>query len=236
VRVLALSAVLVVVACGSNGKSGTDGAAGGNAGLDGGVVDADGGAAGAGGDSGAASSDGGTGGVDAGAADGRVDAADASEAGTPATDAAGAPDGGPPDVSVVIFPQCASLAIDAPEAMVTNNNRGKNVDEDGFSGGAIAPGTYWLTSVTHFGAAYAGPTREIWVVDPAARTLVDASMSGTGPTYVRYALGNSSPTVLSGVPSCGATAASNWNYIASGGTLSINLRGSNDVKIFTKQP
>jgi hypothetical protein len=240
---LALAAVVALASCASNGSGGRDGAAGGGgAGADAGGDEPDGGGAGVGRDPAGGSGAGGAGGAAAGAGgvgadDGGPDAGDTSatagDAGDPAEGgAAGAGDGG----GAARGGLCTAVTIGAPAAAVSVIDNGKTVDEDGFTGGALASGTYWLTSVTHFGTAYTGPTREIWIVDAAAKTLEDASLTGTTATYVGYALDNASDTVLSGLPSCGASAPSNWNYVAAGSSLSINLRGSSDVRIFTKQP
>ena len=95
---------------------------------------------------------------------------------------------------------CAAVTIDAPAAEVTILDNGKAVDEDGFLGGAIASGTWILTQVVHFGAAYAGPTRARWIVDAAARTLEAAWLDGETATSVRYALANASPRDPHGLP------------------------------------
>ena len=240
VRVLALSLGFALAACGgSSGKGDADGGV--DAGPDG--------KAGTGG--GTAGFDGGgfvdgivqtTGSGGAGGNDAASDAPDAGKADAPDTGAA--PDvGGGPDadddgaVADATPPTglCAALPIDAPAATVSNVNTGKAIDIAGFSGGAIGSGTYWLTSVTHFGGTYAGPTQEIWVVDATAKTLEDAYVATRGPAYAGFLIGNASASILTVAPSCGGAAASRFNYIASGATLSVNPEGSSDVKVFTRQ-
>jgi hypothetical protein len=231
--------VVALAACGASGRAGRAGAAGdGLAGADAGGQGSSGGNVGAGEDAAGGSGDAaGAGGVAGGAAGaGGVGGPDASAASATAGDANEGGAGGAAGAGAAPGRLCGAITIDAPAATVEVFDSGKSVDEDGFTGGVLASGTYWLTSVTHFGAAYTGPTREIWIIDVVAKTLEDASMTGATVTVVGYTLGNASATVLFGLPSCGATAPSNWNYIAKGGSLSINLRGSSDVRIFTKQP
>ena len=118
-------------------------------------------------------------------------------------------------------------------------NNGKAPDAAGFLGGTLASGTYFLTSVTHFGATYAGATQEVLVVDATAHTLGDASVVGATTMYVGYATTFPSTTVLAGAPSCGGATATSWNYwivgTGVGSTLSLNAVGSSDIKVFTKQ-
>jgi hypothetical protein len=245
VRVLALSLGFALAACG--GSSGKGDAGGGvDAGPDG--------AGGAGG--GAAGFDGGgfvdgiiqtTGSGGAAGNDAAIDAPDAAKADAPdASDAAdalsGAPDAGDAEAVVDATPTaglCAALPIDALAATVMNVNTGKAIDAAGFTGGSIGSGTYWLTSVTHFGGTYAGPTQELWVVDATAKTLEDAYVATRGPAYAGFSISNGSPSILAVAPSCGGAAASRFNYIAAGSgpgaTLSVNPEGSSDVKIFTRQ-
>jgi hypothetical protein len=259
IRILALTLGLVLVACGgSGGTASPDGAAGagvggssggggkaGGGGMAGGGT-AGGGQAGGAGTSGAAGGKAGAGGGGAGVAGGAgAGGAAGSDAGGTAGRDAGGPESGPADGAggasgdseggAPPSGPCAAIPINTPEAQVTNIDNGKTVDASGFTGGALPSGTYVLTSVVHFGASYTGPTREIWVVDAAAKTLEVAALVGTTPSYISYTISNASPSVLSGVPVCGATAPSNWNYLTSGAMLSVNPRGSNDVKLFTKQ-
>jgi hypothetical protein len=202
---------------------GTAGAGGGTAGTGGGTAGAGGGTAGAGG--GTAGAGGGTAGADGGFGGSDGGAPDTAEAGASDATEAGAAASGP----------CAAIAVNTSAAQVTNINNGKAIDTAAFTGGAIATGTYVLTSVVHFGATpYAGTTHEIWVVDAVAKTLEDATLSGTTATYASYTLSNASTAVLSGTPVCGVTLASNWNYLVTGTTLSVNLRGSSDVLLFSK--
>ncbi|HVU49865.1 MAG TPA: hypothetical protein VHL80_04215, partial [Polyangia bacterium] len=132
---------------------------------------------------------------------------------------------------------CAPMAVEAPEAQVTLLADGSSIDEEAFLGGELASGTYVLSQVVHFGASYAGPTRELWIVDADAETLEIASRVGDAASDARFALAKASPTVLTGFPSCGAAAPSNWNYLVTdaGGTLSVNQRGSDDILLLTKQ-
>jgi hypothetical protein len=206
-------------AAGGGGGGGTLGAAGGGL-TGGGLTGVGGGLTGVGGGSGAGGSDAG------GQAGGPADAGPGDALAEGSAGDGGVSPSGP----------CAPIAIDTPPAQVSNLDNGKTVDATGFTGGLLASGTYLLTSVVHFGASYAGPTHEIWIVDAAAMALEIAALDGSTPSYISYTLTSASPAVLSGVPSCGATTPSNWNYIASGGALSVNLRGSSDVKLFTKQP
>jgi hypothetical protein len=133
---------------------------------------------------------------------------------------------------------CSAYTIHAPVVAATIINNGKAPDVAGFLGGALASGTYFLTTVVHFGATYAGPTQEVLVVDATAHTLGDASVVGATTTYVGYAT-SLSAAVLSGAPSCGGATATMWNYLVTGtgagSTLSLNAVGSSDVKVFTKQ-
>jgi hypothetical protein len=226
VGAVAFSLGLTLAACGgSSGRETPDAAAGsgGRAGSGGGVA-----GAAPSGTGGAAGDDGG--GRDARDAEASASLPDAPDAGE---DARLATDTG--HESVAMQSSCAPVAIDAPAAQVTILDNGKAVDEDGFLGGAIASGTWVLTQVVHFGAAYAGPTRALWIVDAAARTLDAAWLDGETATSVRYALANASPAVLTGFPSCGASAPSNWNYLVTDAGLSVNLRGSSDVLLFTRQ-
>jgi hypothetical protein len=252
-RVVTLSLTFVSTACGGSGSTGNPGTAGsGAAGSDGGAAGTVGGAgtggssgtsggqsgAFAGSDGGGAGQGGSAGGMDSGAAgsDGGADTAANDGSTTDATDTAMATEGGTADVvDAGPVDLCAPITIGAPPATVTNINNGKAVDPAAFTGGTIPSGTYYLTSVTHFGVAYTGPTREIWVIDPPAKTLADAALTGTTSSYAGYAVSNSAPSVLAGVATCGATGTLSWNYVVSGGMLSVNPRGSSDVKIFTMQ-
>jgi hypothetical protein len=226
---------------GGAGAGGSSGASGG--GQSGAMAGAAGGGAGAaGGGAGAAAGGAGsgvaTGGMDGGGAgtDGGADTA-ASEGGTAdASDASNVAEGGAADgVEAGPGGLCAPIAIGAPAATVSNINNGKAVDTAAFAGGTIASGTYYLTAVTHFGAAYAGPTREIWTIDAAAKTLADAALTGSTASYVGYSVSNAATAVLAGVATCGASGTQSWNYMVIGDNLSVNPRGSSDVKIFTKQ-
>jgi hypothetical protein len=237
VHAVALSLGVALVGCGGAGRQESPdgvGGMGGVAGSGGGIAGSGGSTAGEGGAGGVGGARGATaidGGVDAGQAGARApDAADANDAGAAAE--AGVP------VPVAVNDSCAPIPIDAPAAEVTNLDNGTAIDEAGFLGGEIPSGTYVLSRVVHFGASYDGPTKALWVVDADAKTLEAASLDGETATYVSYAFANASPAVLSGFPSCGASAPSNWNYLVTnaGATLSVNLRGSNDVLLFTRKP
>jgi hypothetical protein len=246
-----------------DGAAGADGAAaadGGAAGVDGGAAGADGGGAGTtgtgsgGADGGAAGAGGGVAGHDAGvgpdvASDaqeaGGGDAADAAaaEAGD-APDAADAPDavtatdGGGAD-TVATNALCTAFPINAPAATVTIVNSGKVIDTAAFSGGTLASGTYWLTSVSHFGATYTGVTQEILIVDASAKTVEDEFISGGVATYRGFSYTTPSATTLAGTPVCGGTTALSAFYtvtgVGPGATVSLNATASSDVKIFTRQ-
>jgi hypothetical protein len=256
VRVFSLSVSLglVLAACGgstSKKDGGNDGAtdAGGTAGGDGAAGVDGGGTAGAGA-AGQSGNDGGAAGADA---NGDV-ATEAGAAGIDGGGAAGAEggvtDGGDAraqdastDVSVDVTTTpvnlCGAYAIHAPVVVATIVDDGASPYLAGFLGGPLASGTYYLTTVVHFGATYAGPTQEVLVVDASAHTLGDASVVGTATTYVGYATTSPSATVLAGAPSCGGATATTWNYLVTGtgpgSTLSLNAVGSSDVKVFTKQ-
>jgi len=225
VGAVAFSLGLGLIACGgSSGREAPDGAPG-----SGGRVGAGGGGAG-----GVPSAAGGATGHDAGAPDASdaetgAPLPDASDAGQEARVAAETGQGG--------VTLCAAVTIDAPAAQVTILDNGKAIDEDAFLGGVIGSGTWVLTQVVHFGAAYAGPTRALWIVDGTERTLEAAWLDGETATSVWYALANATPAILTGFPSCGASAPSNWNYLVTddGATLSVNLRGSSDVLLFSRQ-
>jgi hypothetical protein len=207
-----------VSAAGQSGHDGgVAGTAGGAAGSAGGAAGSDAGgdvATEAGGDGGVVSTDGG----DAGALEASADTE---------TEA-------PPSLGL-----CGAFAIHAPVVTATIVDNGKAPDAAGFLGGTLASGTYFLTSVTHFGATYAGATQEVLVVDATAHTLGDASVVGATTTYVGYSTTFPSATVLAGAPSCGGATATSWNYwvvgTGAGSTLSLNAVGSSDIKVFTKQ-
>jgi hypothetical protein len=213
---------LTLIACGgSSGREAPDGAAG--SGGHGG--------SGGGGAAGVPSGVGGATGDDGGAPD-----ASAAETSTTLPDALDAGEARPAaDTGQESFALCSAVTIDAPAAQVTIRDNGAAIDEDGFQGGAIGSGTWVLTQIVHFGPTYAGPTRALWIVDATARTLEAASLHGETATSVKYALANASTSILTGFPSCGAAAPSNWNYLVEGATLSVNLRGSSDVLLFTRQ-
>jgi hypothetical protein len=257
---LSFSLSLALAACGgSSGKVTPDGAAGagggGAAGMDGGAPDVDGagtaGTGGGGADGGAAGATSGAAGHDAGsdvAADakeaGGGDAADAAaEAGGDAADttdtgAVTATDGGAAD-TVATGALCAAFPINAPAATITIVNSGKMIDTAAFSGGTLASGTYWLTSVSHFGATYTGVTQEILIVDASAKTVEDEFVSGGVSTYRGFSYTTPSAAVLAGTPVCGGTTALSASYtvtgVGPGATVSVNETASSDVKIFTKQ-
>ena len=260
---LSFSLSLALAACGgSSGKVTPDGAAGagggGAAGMDGGAPDVDGagtaGTGGGGADGGAAgASSGAAGHGDSAAPDaasdakeaGGGDAADAAaEAGGDATDttdtgAVTATDGGAAD-TVATSALCAAFAISTPAATITLVNSGKMIDTDAFSGGTLASGTYWLTSVSHFGATtYTGVTQEVLIVDASAKTVEDEFVSGGISTYRGFSYATPSVAVLAGTPVCGGTTALSAFYtvtgVGPGATLSLNATASSDVKIFTKQ-
>jgi hypothetical protein len=265
VRNLALffSLSLALAACGgSTGKVTPDGAAGadggGTAGQDAGAAGQDGGAAGhdtgnagagsAGADGGLAGASGGAAGHDAGlgsdvASDtteaGGGDAAGAEAGGDAAdTGAVAATDGGAADI-VATSGLCTAFPINAPAATITIVNSGKMIDTAAFSGGTLASGTYWLTSVSHFGATYTGVTQEILIVDASAKTVEDEFVSGGVSTYRGFSYTTPSATVLAGTPVCGGTTALSAFYtvtgVGPGATLSVNATASSDVKIFTRQ-
>jgi hypothetical protein len=159
--------------------------------------------------------------------DARVDARDAAEA-TPPRDAAGERVATPPGL-------CQIIPLDPAAAKVTNVNTGKTINDAGFTGGALASGTYDLSSVTHFGGEYAGPTREVWIVDAEAGTLEDAFVEGATVRYWGFALTTNAGTVIAGTPACGGAVARGWSYLANGATLSVHARGSSDVQLFTRR-
>jgi hypothetical protein len=252
VRVFSLSVSLglVLAACGgstSKKDGGSDAATGadGTAGSDAAAGTDGGGTAGAG-TAGQSATDGGAAGAAGADASGDVATeagAAGAEGGVVTTDGgdASAPDGST-DVSVdatTPVSLCGAYAIHAPVVAATINNTGAAPYVAGFLGGALASGTYYLTTVVHFGATYAGPTQEVLVVDATAHTLGDASVVGTTTTYVGYATTISTANVLVGAASCGGATATSWNYLVTGtgagSTLSLNAVGSSDVKVFTKQ-
>ena len=259
VRALAVSLALVLAACGgSSGKSpagaaGSDGggsaagadggAAGSGAGATDGAAGAAGGAAGAA--SGPAGADGGSAGL-GGSAGSSIDSGpgdfhpvDASDALSVVDGSPDAGEGGTPDAAVPTGP-CAAIAIGVPAAVVSNVNGGKTIDVAAFTGGALESGTYWLTSVSHFGGtSYAGTTQEILIVDATAKTVEDAYVAASGPVYRAFSYTGPTATTLVGTPICGTTATLSATYsftgTGAGATFSANASGTSDVKVFTKQ-
>jgi hypothetical protein len=224
----------------------SDGGLGGTAGVDGG------GTAGVGGGATAGVDGGGAAGVDGGGAagaEGGVTTSDGGDAiasdGGDASAQDGASDGSSDassDVSVEAPAPaglCTPYVIHAPVVSATIVNDGASPYVAGFLGGALASGTYYLTNVVHFGATYAGPTQEVLVVDATAHTLGAAAVTGTTTTYVGYATTISPANVLVGAASCGGATATSWNYLVTGtgagSTVSLNVVGSSDVEVFTKQ-
>ena len=256
-RALAVFSTLALAACGgSSGKSpagaaGSDGggaAAGADGGLAGSGAGATDGAAGVTGAAGAASGAAGSGGsaglggaggslVDSGPEDHHaVDAGDAP------TVADGSPDAGESDATgeaAVPMGPCAAIAINAPAATVTNLSNGKTIDIAAFTGGTLESGTYWLTSVAHFGGTYMGTTQEILIVDATAKTFEDAFIGASGPAYQAFSYTTPTATTLTGTPICGTTATQGATYSFTGSgpgaTFSETATGSSDVKVFTKQ-
>jgi hypothetical protein len=182
---------------------------------------------------------GGGAGIDASGVDGA--SADAPTA-TDATFEAGA--GGAADAAgeggAVTSGPCAAIPINAPAAAVTNVDTGKAIDLAGFTGGALESGTYWLTSVAHFGAAYVGTTQEIFVIDATAKTVEDAYIpTAGGPVYRAFTYAGVTATTLTGTPICGTTATLSAYYTFAGSgrgaTFSVSPFGTSDVKVYTKQ-
>ncbi len=261
VRVLSLSVGLVLAACGGSSSTkdgGHDAAAGSGGSADGGdaaagsdgaagsnVGAAGGGTAGQSGADGAAGADAnGDVATDVGSDGGGTAGADGSAVNTDGGDASAQDGSG--DVTSDVSTEaptpaglCTPYAIHAPVVAATINNTGATPYMAGFLGGALASGTYYLTTVVHFGATYAGPTQEVLVIDATAHTLGDAAVTGTTTTYVGYATTISTANVLVGAPSCGGATATSWNYLVTGtgagSTVSLNAVGSSDVKVFTKQ-
>ena len=263
VRALAVSLALVLAACGgSSGKSpagaaGSDGggsaagadggAAGSGAGATDGAAGAAGGAAGAA--SGPAGADGGSAGV-GGSAGSSIDSGpgdfhpvDASDAPSVADGSPDAGEGGSPDAAgeaAVPTGPCAAITIGAPAAVVSNVNNGKTIDVAAFTGGTLESGTYWLTSVSHFGGtSYAGTTQEILIVDATAKTVEDAYVAASGPVYRAFSYTGPTATTLAGTPICGTTSTLSATYTFTGtgpgATFSANASGTSDVKVFTKR-
>ncbi len=190
---------------------------------------------GVGGQGGATAAAGGDGQTDAGAAGGSAgpDAsagAAGADAGAGASDGAGAPaDAG---TGVDASALCKAPPLNLPFAAVTSTDAGVPPDGTTYGGGTPVTGKYYLTGITHYGAAaYAGSRQALYTIDAAAKTMQIATFMGIiGVTYV-----NSDAHTLLGTVVCdtepdgGATTTISWSYTVTGGTITLYQIGASDV-------
>ena len=221
--------------------SGKDGAAGGGAA---GAGAGGSGAAGAGA-TGSGTAGGGAAGADAAGAGtagggGQVDAGQSSDAGG-ASDAGVSPDsddasdGGTDAAS---SPLCNATGLNAPVVSVTTITDGTPAPAGStYAGGTISSGSYYLTSVTHYGTDYTGPQKSVRTFDATAQTLraIDSPFLQGTVSYTGFNLSNTDAHTLQGSVVCSTAQASTttWYYTSAGSTLTMSEVGSSDVAVYS---
>jgi hypothetical protein len=213
---------------GAGGSSATGGASGsgGGAGTTGGGGQATGGATGgvSGGTGGSAGTTGGAGKTGAGGSAG------ATGAGGGVTDA-----GLSGDAAASL---CKTSPLNLPFASISNVDAGIAPDSSAYTGGTIASGRYFLTSVTHYGSgSYAGSRQAQYTLDATAKTIVIGEFVPTvgGSQYVGMTYTEIDANTLRATVVCnsGTTPSGTFDmyYTVNGSQITLNTVGSNDVSV-----
>jgi hypothetical protein len=199
------------------------------------------GAAGAGtagsGSAGSGTAGAGTAGAGAAGSGGQTDAGQSSDTGG-ASDAGASPDSGDGGTDATSSPLCDATGINAPAVTVTTITDGTPVPAGStYMGGTISSGTYYLTSVTHYGTDYTGPQKSVRTFDATAQTLraVDSPFLQGTVLYTGFNLSNPDAHTLQGSVICSTAQVSTttWYYTISGSTLTMSQVGSNDVAVYS---
>jgi len=213
---------------GAGGSSATGGASGsgGGAGTTGGGGQATGGATGgvSGGTGGSAGTTGGAGKTGAGGSAG------ATGAGGGVTDA-----GLSGDAAASL---CKTSPLNLPFASISNVDAGIAPDSSAYTGGTIASGRYFLTSVTHYGSgSYAGSRQAQYTLDATAKTIVIGEFVPTvgGSQYVGMTYSEIDANTLRATVVCnsGTTPSGTFDmyYTVTGSQITLTDVGSSDVSV-----
>jgi hypothetical protein len=222
---------------GGSGQGGASGTAGvsGNGGQAG--SGATGGASGGAGSSGAGGSSGtaGSGGSGAGGS-GTGAAGTSGSAGGPGTGGSA----GPTDAGLsgdAAASLCKAVGLNLPGASLSSVDAGAAPDGSAYAGGTIVSGTYYLNSVTHYGAgSYTGARQVEYIVDATARTIrIGEYLPAGGSQYTGLTYTPIGANTLQVVVVCNTgTGPSGYNlyYNVSGTTLTLTVPGSDDVSAY----
>jgi hypothetical protein len=171
---------------------------------------------------------------------GQMDAGQNSDTGG-ASDAGVSPDSndnGDGGTDAASSPLCNATGINAPVVSVTTITDGTPVPAGStYTGGTISSGTYYLTSVTHYGTDYTGPQKSVRTFDATAQTLraIDSPFLQGTVSYTGFNLSNTDAHTLQGSVVCSTAQASTttWYYTISGSTLTMSQVGSSDVAVYS---
>ena len=133
---------------------------------------------------------------------------------------------------------CKTFGLNLPFATISNVDAGIAPDSSAYTGGTIASGRYYLTSVTHYGSgSYAGARQAQYTFDATAKTIVLGefvpNVGGSqyvGMTYTEIGANTLRATV---VCNSGTTPAGTFDlyYTVNGSQITLTVAGSSDVSV-----
>ncbi len=132
---------------------------------------------------------------------------------------------------------CKAVGLNLPGASLSSVDAGAAPDGSAYAGGTIVSGTYYLNSVTHYGAgSYTGARQVEYIIDATARTIrIGEYLPAGGSQYTGLTYTPIGANELQVVVVCNTgTGPSGYNlyYNVSGTTLTLTVPGSDDVSAY----